>query len=146
MLIIRPTELLKSPPALTPVATNFRRLGCDRSAPTIPALPAGLRSVDDPELSNSTHRQPDVHLNPVGDVVAYDGVGEVVLLPHLWNFDLLTVGNFIVLRASGNDFADGKSGDGNSGMTAVLGFEHGLAHVEVVSETSRGDDGLAAAS
>ena len=64
-----------------------------------------------------------MHLNPVGDVVAYDGVGEVVLLPHLWDFDLLTVGKFIVLRASGNDLGDGKSGDGNSGMTAVLGFE-----------------------
>lgn len=87
-----------------------------------------------------------MHLNPVGDVVAYDGVGEVVLLPHLWDFDLLTVGKFIVLRASGNDLGDGKSGDGNSGMTAVLGFEHGLAHVELVSETSRGGDGLAVAS
>ena len=146
MLTTRPAELLRTQPSLTPAASNFRRLGCDRSAPTVPALSAGPRSGDDRELFNGIRRQPDVHFNPVGDIVACDGVGEVVLLPHLWNFDLLTVGNSIVLRASSSDLEDGKSGDGNSGMTAVLGFEHGLAYVEVVSETSRGDNGLAAAS
>ena len=81
-----------------------------------------------------------MHLNPVGDVVAYDGVGEVVLLPHLWDFDLLTVGKFIVLRASGNDLGDGKSGDGNSGMTAVLGFEHPVTGEHLQFEQPWPDD------
>lgn len=146
MFTLRPAEMIRTQPSLTPTASNFRRLVRDRPAPTVLALPARPRSGDDPKLIHGTRRQPDVHLNPVGDVVACDGVGEVVLLPHLWNFDLLAVGNFIVLRTSGSDLEDGKSGDGNRGMTAVLAFEHGLAHVEVVSETSSGDDGLAAAS
>jgi hypothetical protein len=128
------------------LASNFRRPDRNGSAPIMQALPAEPQSRDDPEFFHVTSRPPDVHLNPLGDVVVCDGVGEVVLLPHLWNFDLLIVGDLVTLRTSGSDLGDGKNGDGRRGMTAVLAFEQALANVEVVSEVSRGADSLAAAS
>ena len=88
-------------------------------------------------LISSTNEQPDVQLNLVGDVVACDGIGELVLLPHLWNFDLLAMGNVIVLRTTGNDFEDGRDGNGTYAMTATLTLAHGLATVQVVTQTSR---------
>ena len=143
MLTIRPAELLRTRPLQIPVASNVPRPGYDRVAQTLQARSGGPRTGDNPNLSKSTRTPPDVHLNPVGDIVVWDGVGEVVLLPHLWNFDLLTMGNFIVLRTSGSDLGDGKSGDGNRGMAAVLTLDNEFARVEGVSETTYAADALA---
>ncbi|MEC5169241.1 hypothetical protein [Glaciihabitans sp. GrIS 2.15] len=85
----------------------------------------------------SARAQPNVQLNLIGDIVACDGVGELVILPHLWNFDLLAVGDVIVLRTTGTGLADDKNGDDTCAMTAVLALNHGLATVQAVSETSR---------
>ena len=137
MTITRPAELLRTQSSLDPVASVNRRPGCERPGLITRGLNARPSREADPAVSPSAREHPDVQLNLVGDIVACDGVGELVLLPHLWNFDLLAVGNFIVLRTTGIDLGDDKDGDGSCEMTAVLALNHGLATVQAISETSR---------
>ena len=132
MTITRPAGLLRSQQSLTPVAPLDRRPGCERPGLITRDMSTRRPHETDPTLLPSASDQPDVQLNLVGDIVVFDGVGELVLLPHLWNFDLLAVGNVIVLRTTGSDL-----GDGTCAMTAVLALDHGLATVQGISETSR---------
>jgi len=140
------TRTSRNPFSVVPTAPGLRRLGGGSPAPTVLTMPAGIPTAIDVELVCGPSGQTDVHLNAVGDVVAYDGVGEVMLLPHLWNFDRLVVGNVIVFSTSGNDLLDKEGEDGNRGMTAILAFDQVLARVEDVSETLHSADGLAHAS
>jgi hypothetical protein len=137
MTITRPAELLRTRSSLNSVASANRRPGCERPGLLTQGVNARPSHEADPAVLPSARENPDVQLNLVGDIVACDGVGELVLLPHLWNFDLLAVGNFLVLRTTGSDLGDDKDGDGSRGMTAVLALNHGLATVEAISETSR---------
>ena len=137
MTFTRPSDLLRAQRSPTPAAAIIRRTGCERPGPITQAITAGPSRRADPALLPSAREQPNVQLNLIGDIVACDGVGELVLLPHLWNFDLLAVGDVIVLRTTGSDLADDKDGDHTCAMTAVLALNHGLATVQIVSETSR---------
>jgi hypothetical protein len=77
-----------------------------------------------------------VRSNAVGDIVAFDGIGEVVLLPRLWGFELVTVGDAAVLQTPSR----------SRGLTAVVSIDDGLAHVDVVSATSRLAQSVASAA
>ena len=137
MTITRPAELLRNQSSLDPVASIDRRPSCERPGLITRGINAGPSRGADPALLPSAREQPNVQLNLIGDIVACDGVGELVILPHLWNFDLLAVGDVIVLRTTGSGLADDKDGDDTCAMTAVLALNHGLATVQAVSETSR---------